>query len=604
VIRYPHFSVALILALVSPLPIFARAANAQRDLLSSQLPAPISVYSHSNQGQPSVSAPIGEKQAIRDLDEILRLKNAGVRIDYDLMDASWFEPRSAYRTPRAADWPNGPDAWIARCRAVGVRPGLRIDGSVLPAMQASSGTLPSQWKNSLDRDGRNLSLFEGGFLLELVDTMQSWYDRGVRLFEFDSIDLSTATPADAAKFSQTEIASRNAAALRLALQAFRDKNRSAVLLVSIAPALHGHLPVPSAANLGNRDPDLSVHTDPTQLGAFTMVSTGVLQPFSAPLANLWRSVDIENDATVRRLEQTGLPLAQIDSDGFTASSGAGSAMQAWKGAYLLSLARGGWVNSIHGDLSLIQHDDAQWMARAQRLFSRLHQQGQMHSFGGPAGVGQAYGFTAPGARGSVSVVVNSGETVATLALPPSTSEEESEPSGRVQFRDAGFVPHLDGNTITLGPGQMAMVGVGAYSASAFDLGVQQDVIIPHSVEPVDADFHSTEPGAIEASFDPPINGVVRLVVSPRIPAGQTLPAFNGAATAENPPQAFTLDATQYGRPIPVRLDDARNQGGALSWVVGEIDVNDLTPGVPLVVHFHSNDNDRASLQASAYAVVY
>jgi hypothetical protein len=42
----------------------------------------------------------------------------------------------------------------------------------------------------------------------------------------------------------------------------------------------------------------------------------------------------------------------------------------------------------------------------------------------------------------------------------------------------------------------------------------------------------------------------------------------------------------------------------LGWAVGEIDVNDLTPGVPLVVRLHSNDNDTASVDASAYAVEY
>jgi hypothetical protein len=36
--------------------------------------------------------------------------------------------------------------------------------------------------------------------------------------------------------------------------------------------------------------------------------------------------------------------------------------------------------------------------------------------------------------------------------------------GRIQFRDAGFVPQLKGDQITLGPGQMAMVGYGGYAA--------------------------------------------------------------------------------------------------------------------------------------------
>jgi hypothetical protein len=605
VIRCPRFSIVLILALVSSLLVFVRAAGAQRDSHSPQLAAPIAVYSHdSNYGLLPVASPIDEKQAMRDLDEILRLKNAGVRFDYDLIDASGFAPQSAYRVLRAAEWPNGPDAWIARCRAAGVRPGLRIDGNILPSTQGSSGEPPPQWKDSLDQDGRNLSLFEGGFLPDFMSAMQSWYDRGVRLFQFDSIDLSAATPAAAAKLSQPEIASRNAAALRHALQAFRSKNGEALLVVSVEPVLHRHLPAQSETDSGTRDPNSQTRTGPAQLGAFTLVSTGVPRPASTPQANLWRSIDIQSDATVRRLEQSGLPLAQIDSDGFTANSVEDSGMRAWKGAFLLSLARGGWVNSIHGGLALIQDDDVRWIARAQRLFFYLQQQGHVHSFGGTVGLGQPYGFAGANSRGSVYVVVNPGDTAATLSLPLPASDRPGESSGRVQFRDAGFVPHLEGNTITLGPGQMAMVGFGVYAASAYNLGVQQDVIIPHSVEQVAADFHSTSPGALEASFDPPINGVVRLIVRPRISAGKALSTFDSGDTAEDPSLAFTLDATQYGRPIPVRFDNAKNAGGALSWVVGEIDVNDLTPGVPLVVRFHSNDNDLASLEANAYAVVY
>lgn len=54
--------------------------------------------------------------------EMLRLKRAGVHFDYYMMDAFWFAPDGGYRTWRKPNWPNGPDAWIAKCKANGVQP--------------------------------------------------------------------------------------------------------------------------------------------------------------------------------------------------------------------------------------------------------------------------------------------------------------------------------------------------------------------------------------------------------------------------------------------------------------------------------------------------
>jgi hypothetical protein len=133
-------------------------------------------------------------------------------------------------------------------------------------------------------------------------------------------------------------------------------------------------------------------------------------------------------------------------------------------------------------------------------------------------------------------------------------------------------------------------------------GARASAVNPHSVELIDADFRSPSPGAIEASFDPPINGVVRVVVLLHSAGSQSFPSFKNEAETRNLRDAFTFDVTQYGRPIPVRLEKSTNLRGSLSRVTGEIDVNDLTPGVPLVVHFHSDA--AASLQANAYAVVY
>ncbi len=587
-IRFSQGPGAILLAL------FASAAALAQPPASPALQEPIAIYRHAfaQDGTPAAN-PLTEKLALRDLDQLDRLKGAGVRIDFDLLDAVSFAPAGGYAIGRSSDWPNGPDAWIARCRAVGIRPGLRFAGNSLGLMQP----VPA-WKNSLSVDGRALSLFEGGFLTDLTADMQSWYDRGIRLFQFDSLDLTAATPASAGKLTREEIVARNTAALRKALAAFRDKNSDAVLLISAGNAnAQAHTSL-SSVFVGDG------------LGVSTIFSTGEPLTSVQPQANFRRSIDVATDDRVRRLEQSGVALRQIDSSGFSAAPdipGVHAQLPAWKGAFLLSMARGGWVNNIYGNLESIADADAGWMSRVQKLFFSLQEGGRIRSFGGSPGDGQPYGFAGATARGTVAVVVNPGQAAATLDLRAASADQASQGAGRVLFRDAGYVPRLSGDTIKLGPGQMAVVGFGAFAAAAYSFGVQEDVVIPSSIEPIEAAFESTAPGTIEARIDPPIEGVLRVIVLAHDPGGQSSRDLSTTFAGQNTPKPFVLEATQSGRPIPLRMsgsDGSSFVSSGPSWAIAEIDVDDLTPGIPVRVEFQSNEKELPTLEGRAYQVVY
>jgi len=139
-----------------------------------------------------------------------------------------------------------------------------------------------------------------------------------------------------------------------------------------------------------------------------------------------------------------------------------------------------------------------------------------------------------------------------------------------------------------------------------------------SVEPLDAVFHIGASGTIEASLDPPIQGVLRIIVRSGVRAGASAgrPQPGGSAGAR-PPQSelepITLEVTQSDRPIPFRLVSQSGRhnlfGGRPSLLVADIDVNDLTPGVPVRVCIHSNlptssNSDPPDLEARAYAIAY
>jgi hypothetical protein len=560
------------------------------------LSAPISVYNNwSSYDELSDNIPLTDSLAMRELDELIRLKQAGVRFDYYMMDAFWFAPDGGYRTWRTPNWPNGPDAWIRKCQENGVKPGLWFSTNTLVKIQAAPA-----WKDSLNKGGNAMSFFEGGFLPDFMNSLQYWYDHGIRMFKFDFVDLTAATPGSEAKLSKAEIKERNATAFREALRSFRQKNPEAVLI-----AFNGF-----GGTLDNTFDHLPFH-DPTDLRwleVFQMQYTGDPRPSDVPEASFWRSMDIYSDHMVRRFEQLGFSLERIDSTGFMVGK-TGTiyyrGMHAWKGAYLLMMARGGWVNTIHGNLELIQGKDAEWMARAQALFFELQGLGRIHTFGGIPGDAKPYGFGGVTTRGAVYVVVNPGQSIANLALPRLVFNQPALGPGRIQFRDAGFVPTLSGDQITLGPGQMAMVGYGDYANAKYDFGVQDDVIIPRDIAPFPTTFHSAGAGAIETTVDPPKSGTLRVIFREETPDGYLRRTWaGGPPSGENMSKVFAISATQDGQAIPVRIYHDHVVWSGMSWALGEIDARKLATGKPLTIRFHSSEKDPVNLEGAAYLVTY
>jgi hypothetical protein len=269
------------------------------------------------------------------------------------------------------------------------------------------------------------------------------------------------------------------------------------------------------------------------------------------------------------------------------------------------MARGGWVNTVHGNLELIQGKDADWMARAQKLFFELQGLGRIHTFGGIPGDIEPYGFGGVTTRGAVYVAMNPAQTVATISLPRLAPNQAPLGPGRIQFRDAGFQPKLDGDRLTLGPGQMAMVGYGAYAGPQYGFGVQDDVVIPRSIAPYPIAFHSSGKGSVEAMVNPPSEGVLRVIVREETPEGYIRRTWaGGPPNGENMGKVFALTADQNGRSVPVRIDYDKIVWSGMSWAVGEIDVKDLTPGKPIDLHFHSAEKDPVKVEGSAYVVEY
>lgn len=583
-------------ATAMPTGLLGQAKYSRKALASPTIPDPISVYDNwAAYDELSDNVPLTEQLSLKELDNVLRLKRDGVRFDYYVMDAFWFDTDSGYRTWKKPNWPEGPDRWIKICKENGIEPGLWFSTNTLVHLNAAP-----QWRDSLNKSGTAMSMFEGGFLPDFMDVLQFWYERGIRMFLFDFADMTAATPTAEASLSKQEIIKRNSEALRKALAAFRRKNPDVVL---------------EAFNGFGGDMDSTYYKFPFKdpidlqwLQVFDSLYCGDPRPSDVPSMSFWRSLDTYSDHQMRRYEEAGVPIERIDTTSFMPGKTGtifNRGFQEWKGSLLLMMARGGWINTTYGNLELLSDTEARWFARVQSLFLHFQSEGRIKSFGGIPGDVEPYGFGALDASGSVYTVVNPMESVAKIALPVLSREQRPLGQSRLLFRDAGFVPQIAGAEVTLGPEQMAVIGFGRYASAQYEFGVQNDVVIPHSIRPIAADFHEAGKGVIEATVEAPQTGDLRLIMQQYSPDGSLRRTWaGGPPKGTNMGRVFVLKAEQDGRELPIRENYNRVIWAGLSWAEGEISRRDLRPGVPVKLTFSTTEKDPVTIKGRAYAVTY
>jgi hypothetical protein len=557
---------------------------------------PIWVYNDwSAYDELSDNIPLTESLAMKELGEIVRLRRLGVHFDYYMMDAFWFAKDGAYRTWRTPNWPNGPDRWIAECKANGLLPGLWFSTNTLVKIDAAQ-----QWRDSLNAKGGSMSFYEGGFLPDFMEAMQYWYDHGIRMFKFDFVDFGAATPEAGKRQSPEEIRARNEAAFREALRKFRAKNPDVVL---VAFNGFGGDVESTAGPFPFRNP-----IDLRWLEVFDSIYSGDPRPSDVPETDFWRSMDIYSDHMVRRYEQSGLPLERIDSTGFMIGN-TGTIYyrktNAWQGMLLLMVARGGWVNTIHGNLEFLDADKARWFARVQRIYEPLQAMGRTKTFGGIPGDGEPYGFGSLTDSGAVYTVVNPAQSVREIELPLMSRAQGPRGEGKIIFRDAGFIPVLRGNRITLGPGQLAAVGFGRYASNEYDLGIQEDVQIPRTVERIDAKFISTDGNTIETSIAPPAKGDLRIIFQQRGSTGEMMRSWpGGPPNGTSVGKVLKIYAEQDGKTLPIEINYDKLIWSGLSWGAGEIKRKDLLSGRPITIRCSSAEKNPVRLEGQLFEVVY
>jgi len=553
---------------------------------------PISVYNNwSAYDELSDNVALTEELALKQLDEMLRLREAGVRMDYYLMDAFWFAEDGGYRTWRKPHFPDGPDNWLAGCLEHGIKPGLWVSTNTLTKLICID-----EWESSVNAQRSGMCLFTGGYLSHFMETLQRYYDRGVRMYKFDFADFWAHTPEVSRTMRHEEMAALNVATLKNALRVFRQKNPEVVLLAY--NGFGGELSGTSLPMLKTVDADW--------LTVFDSLYCGDPRPSDVPCMNFWRSKDIYSDHMVRYYESNDIPLERIDNCAFmigTTGTCYNRGTEAWKAMLLLSLARGGWVNVFYGNLDLLDAPKAEWFARAQSVFMPLLAHGRTCTFGGVPGEATPYGYASTSPRGSAYTVVNPSQTVAEVNLPVLSDWQAPLAGGRVLFSDAGFEPELGDSFITLGPEQVALVGFGDYASEDYDLGVQDDVVIPRQIAGVPATFEATTSNSVSAVITAPAEGSLRIVMRQLNSDGTARRSTGGA-----PPSGVSMGnilcigARQGDRDLPIRINYDKAIWSGLSWAVAEIDAADMEAGGQIAISCSTSEIPGVDLDCRVYAV--
>jgi hypothetical protein len=158
--------------------------------------------------------------------------------------------------------------------------------------------------------------------------------------------------------------------------------------------------------------------------------------------------------------------------------------------------------------------------------------------------------------------------------------------------------------LTLGPEQLAVVGCGEYSSRKYDLGVQEDILIPRSIQPVPAHIHTDGTNCVMAMIPALVTGDLRIVMR-QSAGGKPVRTSAGA-----PPDGTTLGkllqlkATQGDRLLPIRINYDKALWSGLSWAVGEIPHQQIRIGQPIKIRCVSSESQPVDIQVQFYAVSY
>jgi hypothetical protein len=560
----------------------------------SGLPTPVTIYDNwSAYDKLSDNIPLTEALAMKELNELLRWKKNKVSVDYYIMDAFWFDKQGAYRTWDKQYWPNGPDQWLNTCKENHIKTGLWFAVNLIASGGERFLEVIPEWKDSLAEGGTTMCLFEGGYLRHYAETLQMWIDKGVQSLMFDFAYFDAATSEAKKIYLPAEIEEMNKRAFFGMLKALKLKNPQVLTL-----AFNGF-----GGQMDNTYEPFRKTVDSRWLEVFDTMYCGDPRFADVPAMNIWRSEDIYSDQMVRIFEMNDIPLKRIANCEFMAGKTGTCYYRAkagWKSNVILDVARGGWANLYYGNLELFSDEEAQWFAQVQKMFHKLQAYGIISSFGAMPGEARPYGYTAKEENGAVITVVNPMQSVATVELPVNIFSKS-----KIIYAESGFKPALNGRRLTLGAEQLVVVGLDDYAEEKYDLGIDESVRIPSSIDDLHVKAREADKNKIESRVMAAPGKDLRIIFQQFGEDGFPVRSWGGAPPDGKKMDAFLkITAKQDGKLLPVSIQYDKMIWSGLSWAAGEIKSTHIDQGKPVMIQCISTASEKLQLKMQVYSVEY
>ena len=555
-----------------------------------RLSKPISVYitwgAHDNL---SDTIPLSENLVFKQLCAIRALKKYGAHFDYFVLDAGWADTLSSCRKFNTRYWPHGPEKWIKSCQKEHLLPGLWFPINLTGIGKTTWMSMHSTWKTS-KVNHQTLSLSEGNFLNYHIQTFQYWYNRGIRLFKLDFALFNVATSRQN-NLENNEIIKQNEDALFDALYKFKQKNKDAIFL-----AYNGF-----GGEMKDTYPHFRKTIQTKWLAVFEALYSGDPRPSDIPCSNFWRSKDIYSDHMVKQFQLNGIPLNRIDNCSFMIGN-TGTCYQrqkaSWKATLLLSLARGGWVNTYYGDLSLLNSNDKYWFSKAQSFWLNLQQNATCNTIGNIPGTGKVYGYYSENSHGKVITLVNPSQTTQKFHFKDFTTN-----NNLLLFTDNGRIPQIKNKYITLGPEQMIILGTGKYATKSNQLGHNN---IKHTTEKSrKLIFKQTVVASNQmlVTFNPKSTKKLHVIFILKDAKNQPIRLNGGSPpNGDYMSDILNMNLTQNNRPINFQTNNHKQIWSGMSWALGEVAKNSYTIKIPLKISF--NINKKYAVKGSISCEIY
>ena len=512
-----------------------------------------------------------QELAMEQLQKMITLRRYVPELNYYILDMFWFDKDGEYKQFRAKDWSDS-QVWFDACKASNVIPGMWFSINKLGFTLSNKWleAISEKWKSSLSRDGLTLCLFDGGYLEDLIKSMDIWYQKGIRLFKFDFADFKAATPDAEATFSLDQIIEMNENALLLAFKKFKNTHKDTIFLGyngfgGTQSGTYSHYPASVKLKW---------------LKVFDALYCGDPRPGDVPTHNFFRSVDIYSDYMVRQYQQNGVPLRNIDNSGFMIGN-TGTCYfrgkKGWKAELILAYSRGSGFQTFYGDLGLLTESDMLFWGEIHKIFYPISLFGKTYTFGGNPGKEEPYGYVTIGSNSAVISLSNPSQITKSIDLPQNVYANHT----KILFHDSGFTPTIENNSIKIGGEQVILLVTGDLAKSDHKITIDGDNKIAENTKPIKSKMLTSSNKSIsyETILDNKCDKV-RIVFKAATPGTLNPFRFSSKETMEKVLQIFVK---QLNKTILSEYNYNYSIWAGLSWAVVEFETKKVEGNVPILI---------------------